>query len=75
MLNDHLDSRAFRFGRSAAMMLVPREEFVPKHLRSLPTMTTRPHRGRTDHFQPYIVGYMTEALELSAGDRVLKRDR
>jgi protein-L-isoaspartate(D-aspartate) O-methyltransferase len=57
----------------AAMRDVPREEFVPADLRGyayddgpLPI-----GEGQTIS-QPYMVAYMTEALELSHGDRVLE---
>ncbi len=57
----------------AAMREVPREEFVPVDLRGsayedgpLPI-----GEGQTIS-QPYMVAYMTEALELSRGDRVLE---
>jgi protein-L-isoaspartate(D-aspartate) O-methyltransferase len=57
----------------AAMMDVPREEFVSKDFRDqayddypLPI-----EEGQTIS-QPYIVAYMAEALELSRGDRVLE---
>ncbi len=57
----------------AAMREVPREEFVPADLRGyayedgpLPI-----GEGQTIS-QPYMVAYMTEALELSQGDRVLE---
>ncbi len=57
----------------AAMRAVPREEFVPADVRAyayedgpLPI-----GEGQTIS-QPYMVAYMTEALELSRGDRVLE---
>jgi len=56
-----------------AMRRVPRHEFVPEPLR---------HRAYDDNplpighgqtiSQPYIVGYMTQALALKAGDKVLE---
>ncbi|HPD14538.1 MAG TPA: protein-L-isoaspartate(D-aspartate) O-methyltransferase [Planctomycetota bacterium] len=56
-----------------AMRKVPRHEFVPQPLQ---------HRAYDDNplpighgqtiSQPYIVGYMTQALALKAGDRVLE---
>lgn len=74
MLNDHLIGRGIQDSAVlAAMMLVPREEFVPKHLREF-AYDDNPlpiEEGQTIS-QPYIVAYMTEALELSAGDRVLE---
>jgi protein-L-isoaspartate(D-aspartate) O-methyltransferase len=74
MLNDHLIGRGIQDPAVlAAMMLVAREEFVPKHLREF-AYEDSPlpiDEGQTIS-QPYIVAYMTEALELSAGDRVLE---
>lgn len=74
MLNEHLIGRGIRNAAVlAAMMMVPREEFVAEHLREsayedhpLPI-----DEGQTIS-QPYIVAYMTEMLELSAEDRVLE---
>jgi protein-L-isoaspartate(D-aspartate) O-methyltransferase len=74
MLNEHLIDRGIADPDVlAAMMLVPREEFVPEHLREfayddypLPI-----EEGQTIS-QPYIVAYMTEALELSKEDAVLE---
>ncbi len=74
MLDEHLIGRGIADPDVlAAMMLVPREEFVPAHLREfayddypLPI-----EEGQTIS-QPYIVAYMTEAAELSAADRVLE---
>jgi protein-L-isoaspartate(D-aspartate) O-methyltransferase len=74
MLNEHLIGRGIQDSAVlAAMMLVPREEFVPQHLREF-AYDDNPlpiDEGQTIS-QPYIVAYMTEALELSAGDRVLE---
>lgn len=74
MLNEHLIDRGIADPAVlAAMMMVPREEFVPAHFREfayddgpLPI-----EEGQTIS-QPYIVAYMTEALELSSEDRVLE---
>ena len=74
MLNEHLIGRGIKNAAVlAAMMMVPREEFVAEHLREsayedhpLPI-----DEGQTIS-QPYIVAYMTEKLELSADDRVLE---
>ena len=57
----------------AAMMAVPRHEFVPQELRSqayedLPL----PIGGGQTISQPYIVAAMTSALHLQPGDRVLE---
>jgi protein-L-isoaspartate(D-aspartate) O-methyltransferase len=57
----------------AAMRAVPREEFVPPHLRSL-AYEDRPlpiDEGQTIS-QPYMVAYMAEALELAGTERVLE---
>jgi protein-L-isoaspartate(D-aspartate) O-methyltransferase len=56
-----------------AMRAVPREEFVPEQLRRL-AYDDRPlpiAEGQTIS-QPYIVAYMTEALELGGSERVLE---
>lgn len=56
-----------------AMRSVPRELFVPEHLRSL-AYDDGPlpiGEGQTIS-QPYIVALMTEALELKGGERVLE---
>lgn len=74
MLNEHLIGRGIKNAAVlAAMMMVPREEFVAEHLREsayedhpLPI-----DEGQTIS-QPYIVAYMAEMLELSAEDRVLE---
>jgi protein-L-isoaspartate(D-aspartate) O-methyltransferase len=57
----------------AAMRAVPRHEFVPPEYMDL-SYADRPlpiGRGQTIS-QPYIVAYMTEALEIGPGDRVLE---
>lgn len=56
-----------------AMAVVPRERFVaPKFARRAYTDGPLPiPRGQTVS-QPYVVAWMAEALELSAGDRVLE---
>jgi protein-L-isoaspartate(D-aspartate) O-methyltransferase len=57
----------------SAMRAVPRHEFVPPEYMDL-AYADRPlpiGRGQTIS-QPYIVAYMTEALEIEAGDRVLE---
>ncbi|MGC9335230.1 MAG: protein-L-isoaspartate(D-aspartate) O-methyltransferase [Anaerolineae bacterium] len=56
-----------------AMGEVPREAFVPKHLRHLAyTDSPLPIGEEQTISQPYIVALMTEAMELSKGDRVLE---
>jgi protein-L-isoaspartate(D-aspartate) O-methyltransferase len=57
----------------AALRAVPRHEFVPANLRRS-AYTDQPlpiGEGQTIS-QPYIVGYMTELLELEPGTRVLE---
>lgn len=57
----------------AAMRKVPRHEFLPADLRQL-AYADRPvdiGAGQTIS-QPFIVGFMTEALELQPADRVLE---
>jgi protein-L-isoaspartate(D-aspartate) O-methyltransferase len=74
MLKEHLLARGIIDAAVlAAMMSVPREEFVPAHLREF-AYDDNPlpiEEGQTIS-QPYIVAYMTEVLELSATDRVLE---
>jgi len=56
-----------------AMRRVPRDAFVPEDLKSL-AYADEPlpiGHGQTIS-QPYIVGYMTEALDLRGGERVLE---
>jgi len=57
----------------SAMRKVPRHQFVPKSLELL-AYNDRPlpiGQGQTIS-QPYIVAYMTEVLDLEAGDKVLE---
>lgn len=74
MLNAHLIARGIIDPAVlAAMMIVPREEFVAAHLKEF-AYDDHPlpiDEGQTIS-QPYIVAYMTEALELSNEDRVLE---
>ncbi len=74
MLHEHLIARGIRDPAVlAAMMLVPREEFVDKDLREF-AYDDNPlpiGEGQTIS-QPYMVACMTEALELSSEDRVLE---
>jgi len=57
----------------AAMRTVPRHEFVPRENRSLAYRDSPLPIGHGQTIsQPYIVGYMTEMLELEPGDRVLE---
>jgi len=74
MIKEQLEARGLRDPAVlAAMRGVPREEFVPLHLLGL-AYKDGPlpiEEGQTIS-QPYIVAYMTEALELSDSDRVLE---
>jgi protein-L-isoaspartate(D-aspartate) O-methyltransferase len=57
----------------AAMMAVPRHEFVPEELRSRAYEDAPlPIGGGQTISQPYIVAAMTSALRLQPGDRVLE---
>jgi protein-L-isoaspartate(D-aspartate) O-methyltransferase len=74
MVQDQVRARNVRDPRVlAAMLKVPRHEFVPAEIvnsayadNALPLML-----GQTIS-QPYIVGYMTEALELTGAKRILE---
>jgi len=56
-----------------AMMRVPRHLFVPNHLRDEAYDDTPVSIGHNQTIsQPYIVAYMTETLDVSAGLRVLE---
>ncbi len=56
-----------------AMRAVPRHEFVPENLRSAAYRNTPLPIGHGQTIsQPYIVAYMTAALELEPGDKVLE---
>jgi len=74
MLRDHLLGRGIRDQAVLqAMRDVPREAFVAEHFR-LQAYDDHPlsiAEGQTIS-QPYIVAYMTEALELAVTDRVLE---
>lgn len=57
----------------AALRRVPRHEFVPEAVRGRAYDDTPLPIGHGQTIsQPYIVGFMTELLELDAGDRVLE---
>ncbi len=57
----------------AAMRRVPREAFVPEDLREFAYYDTPlPIDAGQTISQPYMVAYMTEALELSGGEKVLE---
>jgi protein-L-isoaspartate(D-aspartate) O-methyltransferase len=56
-----------------AMLDVPRELFVPEHLRSRAYEDSPLPIGHGQTIsQPFIVAFMTEALDVAAGDRVLE---
>lgn len=56
-----------------AMKKVPREEFLPKHLRRFAYQDCPlPIDAEQTISQPYIVALMTEALALEGGERVLE---
>ena len=57
----------------AAMSSIPRERFVPReHQHDAYADAPLPIDGEQTISQPYIVALMTEALQLSCGDRVLE---
>lgn len=74
MVRDQIAAREVRDPRVlAAMRKIPRHLFVPPEWQSL-AYTDQPlpiGHGQTIS-QPYIVAFMTEALELKPGDRVLE---
>jgi protein-L-isoaspartate(D-aspartate) O-methyltransferase len=56
-----------------AMRMVPRHEFVPTHLRKLAYEDRPLPIGHSQTIsQPYIVAYMSEALKVEAGDKILE---
>ena len=74
MLKEHLQGRGIRDRAVlAAMRDVPREEFVDERvLAKAYGDYPLPIAGGQTISQPYIVAYMTEALELGRDDRVLE---
>jgi len=74
MVDRHIRARGVRDPRVlAAMLVVPREAFIPSELAEL-AYDDRPlpiEAGQTIS-QPYIVAVMTEALELGPADTVLE---
>jgi protein-L-isoaspartate(D-aspartate) O-methyltransferase len=74
MVADQIEARGVRDRRVLdALVRVPREQFIPDDLRS-GAYQDRPipiGYGQTIS-QPYIVGYMTEALKLEPSHRVLE---
>ncbi|HWI41660.1 MAG TPA: protein-L-isoaspartate(D-aspartate) O-methyltransferase [Verrucomicrobiae bacterium] len=74
MIEDQLQSRGIvQEGVLRAMQEVPRELFVPEHLRmyAYEDYPLPIGEGQTIS-QPYMVAMMTEALQLGSGDRVLE---
>jgi len=74
MVRDQLRSRDITDSRVlAAMLKVPRHEFVPAaHTRSAYEDGALPIEMGQTISQPYIVAYMTQALELRGSERVLE---
>jgi protein-L-isoaspartate(D-aspartate) O-methyltransferase len=74
MVRDQLQGRDIRDpGVLAAMLKVPRHEFVPKDLsESAYEDNALPLKLGQTISQPYIVAYMTQALELRGTERVLE---
>ena len=74
MVKHHIESRGVRSPLVLeAMGTVPREEFLPLHLREYAYEDTPLPIGEEQTIsQPYIVAFMTEALGLSGGERVLE---
>ena len=74
MIHEHLMGRGIRDPAVlAAMRQVPRERFISAEMQSVAyeDYPLQIDEGQTIS-QPYIVAYMTEALELSPEDRVLE---
>jgi len=74
MVRDQIEARGVEDVRVlAAMRKVERHRFVPERLlKAAYTDQPLPIGHRQTISQPYIVAYMTEALELKATDRVLE---
>jgi protein-L-isoaspartate(D-aspartate) O-methyltransferase len=74
MVDDQIAARDIRDPRVLeAMRRVPRHEFVPEAMRGNAYLDSPLPIGHDQTIsQPYIVAYMTEALELDATDRVLE---
>jgi protein-L-isoaspartate(D-aspartate) O-methyltransferase len=74
MIREQLESRGIKDARVLlSMSTVPRHEFVPQNLidSSYDDCALPLRMGQTIS-QPYIVGYMTQALDLSGSERVLE---
>jgi protein-L-isoaspartate(D-aspartate) O-methyltransferase len=74
MIREQLEARDIKDSRVLASMAeVPRHEFVPGELiESAYDDSALPLRMGQTISQPYIVGYMTQALELKGRERVLE---
>ncbi|MTD95781.1 protein-L-isoaspartate(D-aspartate) O-methyltransferase [Hyphomicrobium sp. xq] len=74
MVEHHIAARGVRSPLVLeAMATVPREEFLPSHLREYAYEDTPLPIGEAQTIsQPYIVAFMTEALGLSGGEKVLE---
>ncbi len=74
MVEHHIAARGVRSPLVLnAMASVQREEFLPEHLRGYAYEDTPLPIGEKQTIsQPYIVAFMTEALGLSGGERVLE---
>jgi protein-L-isoaspartate(D-aspartate) O-methyltransferase len=74
MVEHHIAARGVRSPLVLeAMGTVPREEFLPSHLREYAYEDTPLPIGEAQTIsQPYIVAFMTEALGLSGGEKVLE---
>jgi protein-L-isoaspartate(D-aspartate) O-methyltransferase len=74
MVEHHIAARGVRSPLVLnAMASVQREEFLPEHLRGYAYEDTPLPIGENQTIsQPYIVAFMTEALGLSGGERVLE---
>ncbi|HUJ36852.1 MAG TPA: protein-L-isoaspartate(D-aspartate) O-methyltransferase [Hyphomicrobium sp.] len=74
MVEHHIAARGVRSPLVLqAMGTVPREEFLPSHLREYAYEDTPLPIGEEQTIsQPYIVAFMTEALGLSGGEKVLE---
>ncbi len=74
MVSEQIAARGVRDARVlAAMRKVPRERFLPEHLRDQAYMDSPLPIGADQTIsQPYIVAYMVEALALKGGEKVLE---
>jgi len=74
MVQDHIAARGVRSEPVLnAMGTVPRETFLPEHLREFAYADTPLPIGESQTIsQPYIVAFMIEALALEGGEKVLE---